>query len=221
MVPILLLLLLLACPSITSAESAISCHCFQDRSYDPARPQAADGYFLANLHNSLFAGVTGMPKRELVSSLMGGGSGTTLWIEWYLVVRGGLDAEVIGRLRSDGQSWRDIAKQQRLPLDQLSPEVVAELVRGRSDEAVASAIINEVLISRLAVKPSILTDLRRAGGTDREVIAVSVLSRRLNIPSGDLLRRIRSGDGSWSSWVTKAGIDGKNAEGTVKGMLSP
>jgi hypothetical protein len=42
-------------PMPALATSAITCHCFRDRSYDPAQPSMGDPYFLATTQNSFFA----------------------------------------------------------------------------------------------------------------------------------------------------------------------
>jgi hypothetical protein len=43
----LFIILIFTFTGFAMAKSAISCHCFQDREYDPQRADAADPYFLA------------------------------------------------------------------------------------------------------------------------------------------------------------------------------
>jgi len=62
----LIIFMLLLHPMPVRAIPAISCHCFTDRSYDAARPAAADPYFLASIQNSFIAIVFNTDKNNIV-----------------------------------------------------------------------------------------------------------------------------------------------------------
>ena len=60
------LVILITLPIPVVAMPAITCHCFKDRSYDAARPAAADPYFLATTQNSCFAIVFNTDKKNIM-----------------------------------------------------------------------------------------------------------------------------------------------------------
>ena len=55
------------------AESVTSCHCFKDRTYNPSKKFAADGYILATSFNSLLAEYFAISKRQIIQHKMQGG----------------------------------------------------------------------------------------------------------------------------------------------------
>jgi hypothetical protein len=59
-----LLIFSLTAASTALAMPAINCHCFQDRAFDPAKPSAADQYYLATTQNRLLAAVFDQPRRN-------------------------------------------------------------------------------------------------------------------------------------------------------------
>ena len=70
-----LLLFLVASVNVSWAESAVTCHCFQDRSYDPVDKFAADDYILATSFNSLLAKSFDISKKQVVMLKMDEGVG--------------------------------------------------------------------------------------------------------------------------------------------------
>ena len=76
----LLTLLTLAAPVPATANPTISCHCFQDRSYNPNQPDAIDPYLLATTQNSLIAAFYQVPKRDLVRRKMTGTPNDEIWV---------------------------------------------------------------------------------------------------------------------------------------------
>ena len=75
-----LLLATIALSSPAQAIPTITCHCFTDRSYDPARPALADPYFLAMTQNTLFALTFKIDKKTVViKKQQGVKTGATTW----------------------------------------------------------------------------------------------------------------------------------------------
>ena len=53
-------------PTLASnAAPTVACHCYQDRTFDPERPAAADPYILATTRSSLLSAAFGVDKRAL------------------------------------------------------------------------------------------------------------------------------------------------------------
>ena len=62
LLPGLMISLMLPLPAL--AIPAITCHCFTDRSFNPAKPALADPYFLATTQNSFFAAIFNVDKKN-------------------------------------------------------------------------------------------------------------------------------------------------------------
>jgi hypothetical protein len=88
----LLLALLLLPPGLAGAEPTATCHCYQDRAFDPSRPAAADPYILATTRSSLLSAVFGIEKRSLVSAVMTGTDPDDLWVAQWAGARLGKPA---------------------------------------------------------------------------------------------------------------------------------
>ena len=76
-------------PVAGRAAPATACHCYQDRSFDPARPAAADPYILATTRSSLLSAAFGVDKRSLVSAVMTGTAAEDLWVASWAGARTG------------------------------------------------------------------------------------------------------------------------------------
>ncbi|MRR37336.1 hypothetical protein EG829_22315, partial [bacterium] len=83
----LILMLLLFAPLPAWAIPAITCHCFTDRSYDPASPTLADPYFLATTQNSFFATAFNVEKKTIVMKKQKGDSTADLWVAYWIASR--------------------------------------------------------------------------------------------------------------------------------------
>ena len=80
-------------PSPAAGQGAAAgCHCFRDRTYDPARPAAADPYVLATSRSSLLSAAFAVPKAELVQGAMGGTAPEDAWVARWAGARAGRDA---------------------------------------------------------------------------------------------------------------------------------
>src|SRR5512145_1248718 len=106
--PALLLAALAACalPAAASAVPTVTCHCFKNRSFDPADPPAADPYILAATRSSLLSAAFGVPKATLVRAVMTGTPPEDLWIAHWSAERTGREAAwLLGAIAETG-SWR-------------------------------------------------------------------------------------------------------------------
>lgn len=216
--PVLFFILLIF-PSVALAESTITCHCFQDRAYDPARPTAADEYFLATIHNDLYAIVSGVSKKEVVRARMSGSDGAALWVSWYLAQASGLEGATLLAEYEGGADWQRLTEKYRLPLDRLAPTVMRSLVRGDSTAQLASTIVDEVVHRHLLASTDELTLLRSAGFDDRQCVAALVAARLGNRPAAQLAAEVRQGRDSWSGLLTRLGITAATAESVVRRLL--
>ena len=91
--------ILLLLPLSSPVATAITCHCFIDRSYDPARPSLADPYLLATAQNSFFAALFNVDKKTIVMKKQAGGSSDDLWVAYWVASKSGRTAETILSVR--------------------------------------------------------------------------------------------------------------------------
>lgn len=213
----LLGLLLAAAP--VSAATTVTCHCFQDRGFDPQRPSAADPYILATAQNSLLAGAFGLPKKEVVRAKMAGASGDRLWVVHYLAARSGRPAGEIAASREQAADWQSVLTSQRLDPAALSPRFVAALIKGAGDEALAAAAADATLESRLGADPSAIEALRATGATSQEAILALFLGRRAGHSPLDPFRRVKSGNATWGEILNASGIEPMNLDDEIGRLL--
>lgn len=107
----IIFLLVLVSPAL--AIPTVTCHCFQDRSFDPQHPAAVDPYLLANARNSLFAAAFKVEKSTVVRAVMAGSAPEELWVGHYLAVKTlsrktGRPAKTLFNEVRSGGSWGKI-----------------------------------------------------------------------------------------------------------------
>lgn len=214
-----LLLLLVLIPLPLLAAPAVTCHCFQDRAFDPQRPQAADAYFLATLQNSLFAAVSGTDKRAVVQAKMAGAAGDELWVRWALTAPGQTSQAEVDALRDAGRSWREVARQLHLPLDRFDPALTKGLLRGAQTAELAALVVDAVLRTRLGATAESLARLRRDGADDRQTIAAVFLARRSGGAPHGWLAAVQQRGESWSGLLLRAGVEAGTVETALAGLL--
>ncbi|MGB8932925.1 MAG: hypothetical protein WCC48_16905, partial [Anaeromyxobacteraceae bacterium] len=93
-------------PLAAGADPATGCHCFRDRTFEPARPGAADPYVLATTRSSLLSAAYGVPKTELVGAVMTGTAPEELWIAHWSAARTRRTAATLLDARKVKGSWK-------------------------------------------------------------------------------------------------------------------
>jgi hypothetical protein len=211
----LALLLVAAVPAPSSAAPAAACHCYQDRTFDPARPAAADPYILATTRSSLLSAAFGVDKRSLVSAVMTGTAAEDLWVAQYAGARAGQPAAALLALRQERGSWPAALA----GLQGLGGPFAAALARGGDSRALAAVAVDEVLVSRLHAAPAAVKALRDAGATPEERILASALAAHLSSPTLPLLHNVRAGKASWGEVLRDAGLAPKELDGLIRRLV--
>lgn len=211
-----LLLVTLATPAL--AVPAISCHCFQDRSFDPQHPDAVDPYLLANARNSLFAAAFGVEKKEVVKAVMSGTLPEELWVSHYLAHRSGQSVERVGSLRSSNPSWKGVLSPLGAGPEQCGKAFFAAALQGAGSNVLASRAVDAVLMTRLLVSPEEIAGLRGVGADDRQTVLAVFLSRKTGRTAGVLYDEV-AGGGSWGAILATTGMEPKDIEGEMRGLL--
>ncbi len=200
-------LLGLASASSGDAASAIACHCFRDRSFDRARPAAADPYVLATSQSSLLASAFGAAKKDLVQARMTGTPGADLWIAHYAAARAGLKASELLALRARSSDWAAALAAAGVGPGRFPGAFGALLARAPGDGALASAVVDAVLTQRLGVSPEIVAALRAAGATDPEAVAAALLGRLRGASDPSPLAEVRAGRATWGELFARVGME--------------
>jgi hypothetical protein len=204
-----------AVPARSDATPSVSCHCYQDRTFDPERPAAADPYILATTRSSLLSAAFAVDKRSLVSAVMTGTAAEDLWVAQYAGARAGRPAAALLALHQDRGSWA--AALAGLP--GLDGRFTAALGAGADSRALAALAVDDVLVTRLHADPAAVKALREAGATPEERILASALAAQLSAPTVPLAINVRAGKASWGEVLRDAGLTPRDMDGLIRRLV--
>lgn len=206
----------LALPAAALGESAAGCHCFRDRTFEPARPGAADPYVLATTRSSLLSAAFGVPKADLVRGVMTGTAPEDLWVAHWAAARLKRPAAELLEARERKGSWPAAlagAGALGAPFD-------AALGRDAPATELAAIAVDDVLVGRAKADPSSLRALRAAGASTEEVVVATVLSAKIAAPVLPLVAQVKAGRATWGSVLNDAGVEPKQLDGLVRAMVA-
>lgn len=204
---LLCLVMILLFPMPALAIPAITCHCFSDRSYDPARPAVADPYFLATTQNSFFAAAFGVEKKTIVIKKQKGLSADDLWVAYWLAARSGADPEALLQERTTKGSWRQVATRLAISAPSLGIRVAEALKNNAANERLADAVVDELLLRfRFYGEPE-LAALRKSGARNQELIMVALIAAKTRQTATQLYREVKAGRTSWGALLQRAKIE--------------
>lgn len=204
--------LLLLIPSLSHSTPAITCHCFTDRSYDPARPALADPYFLATTQNAFFASAFGVDKKSIVIKKQQGVSSQDLWIAYALAARAGKEPESLLQERRSRGSWRLAASSLKLQ----GGGIAEALKSGTADERLAEMVVDELLLRYRFYAEAELVAMHRAGAGSKELILAALLAARSNQPAAQIYRKVQGGGNSWGGMLQRVKL---NSSGEIQGEI--
>lgn len=216
---LLLTLSIMLAATVSWAAPAITCHCFQDRAYDPQRPTAADDYMLASTQNSLYAALANVPKKEVVRARMAGADGAEMWVSWHLAHYGNVEQARIEIARGRGKNWRQVIETLRIPPDRLDPAVLQGVLCGEETSRLAKQVVDAVLVSRCEVDKAELAQLRKTGADNQQTILALLLARKTGRPATTGFESVKRGLKSWSGQLAAAGITAENLEAETRGLI--
>ncbi|HET9553331.1 MAG TPA: hypothetical protein VFP50_10215, partial [Anaeromyxobacteraceae bacterium] len=139
----------LLAPAAARAEGTGGCHCFQDRTFDPARPAAADPYVLATTRSSLLSAAYGIQKASLVRAVMTGSAPEDLWIAEWVGAKAGRPAAQLLAAREERGSWPAALQ----GATGLGAPFEAALAAGGDARSLAALAVDDVLVHRLGADP--------------------------------------------------------------------
>lgn len=202
-------------PGAARPESTTGCHCFQDRTFEPARPGAADAYILATTRSSLLSAAFGVPKKDLVLAVMTGTAPEDLWISNWAAARTKRSAEALLDAKKRVGSW----KLALTPVGAFGEAFDAALARGATDGELAALAVDDVLVTRARALPASLRSLRAAGANTEETVVATVLSAKLAAPVVPLVVQVKTGRATWGSVLNDSGIEPGQLDGLVRAMV--
>jgi hypothetical protein len=192
---------LLTVPAAWAVMPTINCHCFQDRSYDPSRPSAADAYFLASAQNTLLAAVFERSKREVVMAKQGGTSNDDLWIAYRAAQRSGLSPSALLNERRRAAHWGEV-----LAKHDISLAVPGATPQDGWDEALARAVLEQVLSEQGLATPAVLEQLRAAGCDPQQTILALLLAKTSDRSATAIVQQVREQNQPWGELLAAAGL---------------
>jgi hypothetical protein len=211
------LLLQLSYPLPSMAAPAITCHCFTDRSYNPAKPTIADPYFLATSQNSFFAAVFGVDKRSIVMQKQKGAAADDLWIAHWIASRTGAAAEDL--LQKKG-TWKEAIAPLSPSAKKMGLHFFEALnARHPSTPRLAEAVVDELLRGHKLLDKAELKSLRTAAASNQEIILASLLATKTRHPASQILRLAKGAAGSWGELLMRAGIDPSEMQAEFAALL--
>jgi hypothetical protein len=207
-------------PMAALAAPAITCHCFTDRSYDPAHPTVADPYFLATTQNSFFAAAFGIEKKTIVVKKQQGISATDLWVAFWLSARVGANPESLLQERKTKGSWNQVATPLAIPQKSMGGRVVEALKSNAADDRLAEAVVDELLLRfRFHSEPE-LAALRKAGAGNQELVMTGLIAAKTRQPATKLYQEVKGGRSSWGALLQRAKVKPEDIQAEVAALVA-
>lgn len=216
--PALVFLLTLS-PLSASAIPTINCHCFRERSYDPARPAVADPYILATTQNSFFASVFNVDKKTVVMKKQGGTSADDMWVAYWLASRYGLSADNLLQAKRSGGSWRDVLANTGITTKAFEDRFSVELNVGASGAGLAQEVVDGLLIGYKLIGAGELAEMRKGGATSQELILAVLIAVKTGQSPLKLYSEVKKGLKSWGTALNEAKIDTTQIQREVAALL--
>lgn len=217
--PYFALLLVSMLPMQAAATPAITCHCFTERSFDPARPAAADPYFLATTQNSFFAVVFRVDKKTIVMKKQQGANPDDLWIAYMVASKSGVSPEVLLQAKQNKASWNDVIAPLRLSPDSLGTRLAHALKSASTTARLAEAVVDELLLRNRLSSEGELAALRSAGASSQELIIASVIAVRMKQTARQIYLEVKGGSKTWGALLQTAKINPKDMQREIARIL--
>ena len=166
------------------AESAIQCHCFQEREFSPDHPRAFDPYLLATIQNRFMASYFGVPRREIVKLKMTGVDNYRLWIAHELSQNSLHPLVETLAVVQQHQSWQRVLQELSIDPETLNSPLLTAMLKEDIDREVAWFVVRQALLDKLTVNPESIRWLYDRNTSFQEIILAAVLSSssHLSIP---------------------------------------
>jgi hypothetical protein len=200
-----ILFLMLSCLLIltplhaATAGQTDNCHCFRERSYDPAHKYAADDYLLTTSFNSLIAATLKVSKRQIVMMKMKGGvDPDDLLIALYIADRTQAPIDALLSIRDNGGSWQNILNSPNLQGSVSIDPVFAKIAAGTADHDITSLITDAMISIYYQAQPEKISTLRKEKFSNKELGLIFALNKQTTTPMEEIIGMARQKKMSWS-----------------------
>ncbi len=192
-------LLILTLLSPAAAGQTDNCHCFRDRSYDPAHRFAADDYLLTTSFNSLIAATLSVSKRQIVMMKMKGGvDPDELLIALYIADKAQAPVDALLSIRDNGGNWQDILNSPSLQQNTGTDPVFAKITAGTGDYDITSLITDAMISMYYHAKPELISTLRSEDFSNKELGLIFALNKQATTSVKEIVGMARQKKMSWS-----------------------
>ncbi len=195
---LLLALLCIPVPAL-SATSTSGCHCFRNRTFNPADRYSADDYLLTTTYNALIAASFDISKRQIVMKKMKGGvNGDDLLIGLYVSARTSTPMDILLSIRDNGGSWQDILQAPNLKEKGTADAVLSRIRKGAKTGEITRMITDNMLCSKYNCSRQDLDDLQKDTLSDKETGLVFALKKQTGASLEKLVAMYQQQKMSWS-----------------------
>lgn len=196
---ILSCLLILTLLSPAAARQTDNCHCFRDRSYDPAHRFAADDYLLTTSFNSLISATLSVSKRQIVMIKMKGGiDPDELLIALYIADKAQAPVDALLAIRDNGGSWQSILNSPSLQQNAGTDPVFANIAAGTTGHDLTSLITDAMIGMYYHARPEQISSLRSEDFSNKELGLIFALNKQTTTPVEEIAGMARQKKMSWS-----------------------
>lgn len=203
-----LLLVLLAPAQDALAKSAIACHCFKDRAYNPAEPFATDDYILVTSFNSFLARAFDIPKARIVMLKMKHEVGEDdLLIGLKIAQVAGADPMQLFALRREKHSWPKIITNLARSETIQNNDLFATIRSGVPADEIGPEIADALIADSYKVPAEVIGKFRLSGLNEKEISLLFVLAHTADKKPEALAERHSKEGKSWSGIAADLGIE--------------
>jgi len=190
------------------AESAIKCHCFTERSYNPADKFASDEYILTTSFNSLLAKYYDIPKRQIVMIKMNEGMAQDdLLVSLKLAKTTGINLRKFLSLHRENKTWASIisglSQQETIKKD----EILEAIMSGMPSEDAGVMVADEMIAEFYKIPAEKIKSLKKSGLNEKEIALLFILAHTSEIQPEALMEQYKIKGRSWSEIANSLGIE--------------
>lgn len=187
------------------AETAINCHCFQQRQFTPDHPEAFDPYLLATVQNRYMASYFNVSRKDIVKLKMSGTENTHLWVAYEVAktVRQPV-TEVLSTFQ-EHRSWAKVLKELDVDPEGLGSLFFAKMLEDRDESFLAWTVVRQCLSTTLSINPKQLDSQYASEKSFQEIILASVLASRSESTLPEVFSQMNQ-QGSWGRLLANQGL---------------